>query len=185
ERVLALERGAADCAASPGRLDGSSGAGGVRRLIAQLARVPAASLAEGTRLAEGLGLASLDLVELAASFRDEYGLRLAEDRLGDATVGDLERLVQSAAGDGRGADAPPPAPADAAAAQRVAAPTPHGAGPAAAAGGVMRGGLTMPRWTRSPPARLARRCVEELVLVPFVRHYARPEVIGRENLNGA
>jgi long-chain acyl-CoA synthetase len=42
----------------------------------------------------------------------------------------------------------------------------------------------MPRWTRFPPVRLARRCIEEIVLVPFVRFYARPEVEGLEHLKG-
>ena len=82
-------------------------------MIASLARVPPESLQESTRLAEGLGFASLDLVELAASFQDEYGIRLPEDRLGAATVGDLERLVRAdTAGEGWEADGPPPGVAD-------------------------------------------------------------------------
>ncbi len=179
ERVLALERGTADGAAASRTIAGSSAAGGVRRLIAGLARVPPESLLESTRLAEGLGFASLDLVELAASFQDEYGLRLPEDRLGAATVGDLERLVRAAAaGEGWGAGEPPPAVVD--------APSADGARPASAPGRVAAlGGLRMPRWTRLPPVRLARRCFEELVLVPFVRFYARAEVRGLEHLKGA
>jgi len=43
----------------------------------------------------------------------------------------------------------------------------------------------MPRWTRLLPVRWARRCVEELILVPFVRFYARPEIVGLEHLRGA
>jgi long-chain acyl-CoA synthetase len=43
----------------------------------------------------------------------------------------------------------------------------------------------MPRWTRFGPVRWARRCIEELLLVPFVRFYARPEIVGLEHLRAA
>ncbi|HYS03555.1 MAG TPA: AMP-binding protein [Candidatus Dormibacteraeota bacterium] len=184
ERVLAVERGASGDSASR-TIERAASAGGVRRLIASLARVPPESLQETTRLAEGLGFASLDLVELAASFQDEYGLRLPEDRLGSATVGDLERLAAAAAaGEARGTGGLPSGVVDGSAGAEPARTT-RGAGPASAAGGqATRGGLRMPRWTRFPPVRLARRCIEEIVLVPFVRFYARPEVEGLEHLKG-
>src|SRR5207247_11071482 len=55
ERLLAVERGTADGAAASRTIEESAVAGGVRRLIASLARVPPESLQESTRLAEGLG----------------------------------------------------------------------------------------------------------------------------------
>jgi long-chain acyl-CoA synthetase len=179
ERILALDRGTGDGVAASPALVPSSGAGGVRRLIAGMARVPPETLLESTRLAEGLGFASLDLVELAASFQDEYGLRLPEDRLGAATVGDLERLVRAAAaGEGWGA-------VDSGSVEGASAQAPNDATPARAEGALAaRGGLRMPRWTRFPPVRLGRRCIEEMFLVPFVRFYARPEVRGLERLKG-
>jgi len=179
DRALALERDAATPAA-PGSAADPPRAGSVRRLVASLARVPPESLEETTRLAEGLGFASLDLVELAASIEEELDVRIPEDRLGEATIGDLERLVLGAA----------PAPdATIDPAHAPAAPDPLAGGAVATAAarlpGAPRGGLRMPRWTRLPPVRWARRCVEELVLVPFVRFYARPEIVGLEHLRGA
>jgi long-chain acyl-CoA synthetase len=67
---------------------------GVRRLVARVAQIDPARVESGTRLVEGLGLASLDLVELAAAFEEEYGVILPEERLNEATVGDLEQAVQ-------------------------------------------------------------------------------------------
>ncbi len=121
-----------------------------------------------------------------ASFQDEYGIRLPEDRLGAATVGDLERLVRAdTAGAGWEAEGPPPGVADSSA-DGAAVRTTGGASPASGAAHVAaHGALRMPRWTRLPPARLARRCIEELVLVPFVRFYARPEVRGLQHLKGS
>src|SRR5437867_1380286 len=92
ERALGLEHNTV-ASDAPGATQASSWTGGVRRLVAGLARVRPDSLVENTRLVEGLGFASLDLVELAGAFEDEFGVSLPEDRLGEATIGDLERLV--------------------------------------------------------------------------------------------
>ena len=174
ERVLALEGGGAAAVAHAA----SDRSGGVRRLVATLARVPPESLREDTRLAEGLGFASLDLVELTASIEEEYGVALPEDRLGQATIGDLERLIRTA-----GAGAVPPA-AGASGAEDVAAATPAGEpAPAAGRSGPTRGSLRMPRFSRLGGVRLLRRCFEEIVLVPFVRFYARPQISGLERLH--
>jgi long-chain acyl-CoA synthetase len=72
----------------------STNSKGVRRLVARVAQIDPARVESGTRLVEGLGLASLDLVELAAAFEEEYGVILPEERLNEATVGDLEQAVQ-------------------------------------------------------------------------------------------
>ncbi|MEK7798827.1 MAG: AMP-binding protein, partial [Acidobacteriota bacterium] len=185
DRILALDRDSATAAGGAAGTGGAAGVSGARRLIASLARVRPETLRDDTRLTEGLGFASLDLVELAAAFEEELGVVLPEDRLGEVTVGDLERLVASSAfpaassgGDARAAGpSGPPAP--------VASPPPQPASPsppAAAGARDGRGSLRMPRWTRLPPVRLARRAVEECVLVPFVRFFARPEIAGLEHL---
>ncbi len=194
ERIHALERAGAPGAA------GAATVSGARRLIASLARVRPETLHDDTRLTEGLGFASLDLVELAAAFEAELGVALPEDRLGEATVGDLDRLVATAASSGGEArpsgpwgpsasDASlPPKPASlpprpAPSSPQPVSPTQPDAVPLTAAiprDG--RGSLRMPRWTRLMPVRLARRAIEEIVLVPFVRFYARPEITGLEHL---
>src|SRR5262245_53395970 len=94
ERAIALERAAAS--AAPGTAADRE-PGGVRRLVASLANVRPENLQSTTRLGEGLGLASLDLVELAAAFEEEFGVSLPEERLGAATIADLERVVLAAA----------------------------------------------------------------------------------------
>src|SRR3989442_9459466 len=91
ERALALER---DTTAARGA-SAAPPASGVRGLVASMARVRPETLLDTTRLVEGLGFASLDLVELAAAIEEESGVRLAEERLGEATVGDLERIVRA------------------------------------------------------------------------------------------
>jgi long-chain acyl-CoA synthetase len=182
ERSIALERDTAP-AAAPGAAT-APWAGGVRRLVASLARVRPESMQGSTTLGEGLGFASLDLVELAAAFEEEFGVPLPEDRLGEATIRDLEQLVLTAASAGGGPAAaatqfaaPPPSETAAATAASPATPAAPARRPTAS-----RGGLTMPRWTRRWCVRCARRCIEEFVLVPFVRFYARPEIVGLEHL---
>ncbi|HYS77677.1 MAG TPA: 1-acyl-sn-glycerol-3-phosphate acyltransferase, partial [Candidatus Dormibacteraeota bacterium] len=170
ERALALEReGAA-----------ATGASGVRRLLASLARVRPNALLDTTRLADGLGFASLDLVELAAAFEEEFGVPLAEERLGETTVGDLERLVRAAASGGESplAAPRPPAPGGPETGGSAAGRR-HGAARA------RRGSLRMPRWAGRLSVRLARRVLEETVLVPFVRLHARPAIAGLEHLREA
>jgi len=183
ERVLALEHDGAASAGVPGS-GAAAGTSAVRRLLASLARVGPDTLRDDTRLVEGLGFASLDLVELAAAFEEEFGARLPEGRLGDATVGDLERLaaLATSAGGGPGAGAgarppeTPPAPGG-----------PPAAAPAPSEDLVLegRGSLPVPRWTRLWPVRLARRAIEECLMVHFVRLYARPRVEGLEHLRAA
>jgi long-chain acyl-CoA synthetase len=173
DRILALERDGASPAGGA-----AAGVSAVRRLIASLARVGPETLRDGTRLVEGLGFASLDLVELAAAFEEEFGARLPEGRLGQATVGDLERLAALAVASSGALQAEPRAPR---------APEPAASGGAAPEPLLLeRGGsLPMPRWTRRWPVRLARRAIEACLMVPFVRFYARPRIEGLEHLGEA
>jgi long-chain acyl-CoA synthetase len=179
DRIVLLER---DGAAGPGGT--AAGFSAVRRLLASLARVAPETLRDDTRLVEGLGFASLDLVELAAAFEEEFGARLPEGRLGEATVLDLERLAAmavSAGGTSRpGVGAPPPArlPGPGGAPDATPAPTDLLALES-------RGSLRMPRWTRLLPVRLARRAIEECLMIPFIRFYARPRIAGLEHLRDA
>jgi len=171
-------------------------AGGVRRLIARIARVAPDRLQDQTRLVEDLGLASLDLVEVAAGLEEEFGLTLAEDRMMAATVGELEEMARAALGGGAApAAARPPAAAGAVqAAGSVAAqalPEPEAAAgqarPVSAAwrAAVVRGALRMPRWARTWPFHVNRRLVEEGLQRPIVHVWGRPEVAGLEHLRAA
>ena len=104
EKILAAQTEGAPADGGPSTLSQ-----GVRRLVARVAQIDPARVESGTRLVEGLGLASLDLVELAAAFEEEYGVILPEERLNEATVGDLEQAVQEVSSAGTqptpGADA--------------------------------------------------------------------------------
>lgn len=190
ERILALDRdgttgaGGATGAGAAAGTGGVAGASAARRLVASLARVRPESLQDHTRLVEGLGFASLDLVELAAAFEEELGVVLPEDRLGEVTVGDLEQLVASSASAATvGGVARVAGPSGPSAPDASLPPQPGSLSPPAAAGARDgRGSLRMPRWTRLLPVRLARRAIEECVLVPFVRFFARPEIAGLEHL---
>jgi long-chain acyl-CoA synthetase len=178
-------------------------AGGVRRLVARIARVAPDRLQDQTRLIEDLGLASLDLVEVAAGLEEEFGLTMAEDRMAAVTVGELEEMARGALGGGAAGPAPAAAPSGAApsgAASRAATPK-AAAGPAPGTDGaaaerngrpaaaswsalVVRGALRMPRWARSGPFHFNRRLVEEALQRPIVHVWGRPEIRGRERLNG-
>jgi long-chain acyl-CoA synthetase len=134
DRAVALRGGGAEGAAAA-----PATAGGVRRVVSRVARVPAERLQPGTRLVEDLGLASLDLVELAAALEQEFGVTLPEDRMATATVGDLEEAGRAALD---GTPVTPPASA-AAPASVAAVGTPTNAAGAPAVGSSA---------TSSPPA---------------------------------
>jgi long-chain acyl-CoA synthetase len=170
--------------------------GGVRQLLERVARVPHERLRPETRLVEDLGLASLDLVELGAGFEEEFGMALPEEMMAAATVADLEeaaRLALTGAGGGRTrADRAGRGAGDESGA---AAPVATGSGSAPAVGttaareaaapataGRVPG---MPYWAFSSPAHLVRRALEETAYRALVYGYARPRVIGLENLSRA
>jgi long-chain acyl-CoA synthetase len=175
ERAVAMQQDPAARA----RLS-SAAFGEVRRLVAEVARVPPESLKETTLLVEGLGLASLDLVELAVALEEELGITFPEDRLARATIGDLERIARAAVS--------PASEPRSREARTVSAGTDgvvvQGAdsGSVEEEGRLRSGSLRMPRWTRRAPVRLARRLVEETLFGAIVHFFARPEVRGLEHL---
>ncbi|MFQ5878317.1 MAG: AMP-binding protein [Acidobacteriota bacterium] len=185
ERVLALRRDAS----RRGEAAGAAAPGDLRRLVAEVAKVPAADVAETAPLVDGLGLSSLDLVELTVAVEDRFGVSLPEDRLAAATVGELERIVRTAAARGVRVAAAGPAPDGS---RTAAAPVEAGSRPAAdRAGGeragprARRGALRMPRWARRLPVHLARRALQETLYRPVVLLHARPQVRGLEHLREA
>jgi acyl carrier protein len=66
----------------------------VRAAVAEHLQIETGSLAEGTSLADDLGLDSLAGIELATALEDRFALRITDDELAAVrTYGDLERLV--------------------------------------------------------------------------------------------
>jgi long-chain acyl-CoA synthetase len=180
DRVAALQGAAAATGASA---PAAAGIGGVRRVVAGVARVEPGALKETTKLVEGLGLASLDMVELAVALEEEFGVAVQEDRLATATVGDLERMIREATSPATplpgGAKMPPAVPP-------VVEATGAGEAPQSAEAPEMaiRGALRMPRWARLPPVNLARRLLEETAFQAVVHVFGRPTVEGLEHLTG-
>jgi len=175
ERILAGREKAGEAGPAPSGVPES-----LRRLVARVAGTIPERIDEKTRLVETLGLASLDLVELAGAVEEEFGVVLPDEILASATVGDLQRAVREIQsggpagpgteketsgfpGTGAGAGESPPEPAH---------PGPR-PGP---------GKLRMPRWARSAPVHLLRRLLEEALYRPVVLFQAKPEVIGLEHL---
>jgi long-chain acyl-CoA synthetase len=172
----------------------AAAAGGVRRLVARIARVTPDRLLDATRLVEDLGLASLDLVEVAAGLEEEFGLTMPEDRMAAATVGELEGMARAALGGGPAAATPAVAAAPTAGAG-TAGPLAMTEGETAAGNGrpagaswstpIVRGALRMPRWSRLGPFHFNRRLVEEGLQRPIVHVWGRPEIRGLEHLGAA
>jgi long-chain acyl-CoA synthetase len=172
-QVLSAGGGRGAAGEGAGRAAGPAAARDVRRLVARVARQEENRLDDTTRLVEDLGLASLDLVEVAAALEQEFGLTLAEDRMAAITIGELESLASDALAGAPPAAAPAAAPGT--------APAPQTDAPAA--GPVrIRGALRMPRWARSWPAHVNRRGIEECLQRPIVYLYGRPEIEGRERV---
>ncbi len=184
ERVAALHGAAAATGAGA---PAAAGIGGVRRVVAEVARVEPGALKETTRLVEGLGLASLDMVELAVALEEEFGVAVQEDRLATATVGDLERMIRDATSHAT------PLPGGAAMATAVPETPPVVETPGdreppesgAASAAAIRGALRMPRWAQLSPVHLVRRLLEETAFQAVVHVWGRPTVEGLEHLGTA
>jgi long-chain acyl-CoA synthetase len=176
ERILSSRERAA-----PGMPSASAGSGEVRRLVARVARSRAQRIDAEMRLAEDLGLGSLDLVELAVALEEEFGVVLADESMSGARVSDLERTVREVtAGRSPASSGARDAPAMEKIETAWGEPLSH-------AGALTPGRKSpgAPRWAHRLPARLARRLLQETFYRPVVLMHARPVVTGVENLREA
>ncbi len=147
---------------------GASKGEGVRstRPLAELmARVTGRAVPDLTadaNLETGLGLSSLERVELLGALEDRYQIDLSETRFAAAaTVGDLEKLLQAGRAN---------SPAGDVSQVQVAA--------------VNRRSFHYPRWTLRWPTTWVRLATHYLLARPAVFLLGWPRVIGRENLRG-
>ena len=68
-------------------------------LVTRITGRPAQNLSSGADLESGLGLNSLERVELLGALEDRYQIDLGEIKFAEAaTVGDLEKILQQAGG---------------------------------------------------------------------------------------
>jgi long-chain acyl-CoA synthetase len=107
---------------------------------------------DDARLADDLGLDSLDMVELVCRLEKRYGVSLDE-----TTIGPHMTISQIRAAASR-------------------APT------AGSAGSLRQASPSMPRWTRRIPARMLRRMLMDGVILPLFGLFCRIEVHGLDNL---
>ncbi len=149
---------------------GASAASPLSELLTRITGRPAQNLMPDANLESGLGLSSLERVELLSALEDRYQIDLSETKFANAaTVGDLERLLQDRSVAGRlalvvGKPSERPATDD----QRLtASPAFH-----------------YPGWALRWPITWLRLASHYLLARPAVFLLAWPRVIGRENLRG-
>jgi long-chain acyl-CoA synthetase len=115
------------------------------------------NLTPEANLESGLGLSSLDRVELLSALEDRYQIDLSETKFADATtVGDLEKLLQG---------------------ERGARPELHDSD-------LRYKGFHYPHWTLRWPTTWLRLASHYLLTRPAVLLLGWPRVTGRENLRG-
>ncbi len=133
-------------------------ASGVQTLVAEKAGRRPEDMRPSQRLAEELGLSSIDRIELLSSLEEQYGVELSETEMASAaTIEDLERWVH------REAETPRAAPAG-----ERSSPL----------SGIVR-------FARYWPVRLLRFAFLETVVLPLFRRYISLQVEGNlENVEG-
>ncbi|MFH1965729.1 MAG: AMP-binding protein [Acidobacteriota bacterium] len=140
------------------------------------------TISDQHRLAEDLGMSSLDRIELLTLLEEKLGLDLDEDALAAvSTWGDLRRICEPGARrreesittESAGKEASPPRAGGLPAqpgketARRQELPS-----------------LSLPRGSRHFPVRVPRFLFRTLFVIPFSRFYLRLAVSGRDNLEG-
>ncbi|HSZ62856.1 MAG TPA: AMP-binding protein [Terriglobales bacterium] len=137
-------------------------------LLTRITGRPAQNLTSDADLETGLGLSSLERVELLSALEDRYQIDLSETKFAhSATVGDLEKLLRQTSGkaDGRQSEVSKPAERPSTNDQR---PIP----------------FHYPNWTLRWPTTWLRMAARYLLMRPAILLLGWPRVTGRENLRG-
>jgi long-chain acyl-CoA synthetase len=130
-------------------------------LLTRITGRAAPNLTPDANLESGLGLSSLERVELLSALEDRYQVDLSETKFANAaTVGDLEKLLQGERDSSRRL-------------HELHAPVFHYHYP-----------YHYPRWTLRWPTTWLRLASHYLLMRPAVFLLAWPRVTGRENLRG-
>ena len=144
--------------------DGGSGLDGI--LLTLTGRSPE-SLEDDQRLAEDLGLSSLERIDMLAALEDRHGIELSETAFSAlSTVGQVRAWVAGQAGN------PVTGPAE----ERAGS---GGTQPASAAPHI-----APPRWARSRPVSMARGALRQGMFLPLFHHYIALDVAGLPILDG-
>jgi len=130
-------------------------------LLSRITGRPTPRLTPESDLEIGLGLSSLERVELLSALEDRYQIDISETNFAKATtVGELEKLLQRTGGD-RDRDNLSGSP------RRELPSVFH-----------------YPRWVLHRPVTWLRAAAQYLLIRPAVFLLGRPSIIGRENLRG-
>jgi long-chain acyl-CoA synthetase len=158
--------------------EGARSTGALAELLTRITGRTAQDFSLGANLESGLGLSSLERVELLGALEDRFQIDLSETKFADAaTVGDLERLLRSEAVDGRSSMV---------VGKQGVGKTVVGkrAGDRPIAGEVKRSVFHYPRWTLRWPTTWLRLVAHYLLARPAVFLLGWPRITGRENLRG-
>jgi len=148
--------------------------GNWRDFLVQLG-TPAERVRPEARLAEDLGISSLDRIELL-TWLETHGFLFDEQTFGQAqTVSDLEKLIQAPPH----SDHPPASPK----AGQETTPAARRDASRETQPGRAFATRTEPRWQVSWPAAIAREAAQRLLAFPLLRFYVRTEVYGLEKLS--
>lgn len=150
---------------STARIPDRDEASGLDEILLSLTRRRRDELSDQRRLAEDLGLSSLERIDMLASLEDRYGIELDEGAFSDlSTLGQVRAWVAGQAastGPGRSSDA-------------------HGAPAIERRATASR--VLPPRWARTQPVALFRGAMRRALFLPLFRHYIALSVVGLENL---
>ncbi|MDE0622000.1 MAG: AMP-binding protein [Bryobacterales bacterium] len=144
--------------------NGGSGLEGI--LLALTGRSPE-SLADDQRLAEDLGLSSLERIDMLAALEDQHGLELSETAFSTlSTVGQVREWVAGHAASPATSHTNEPAGSRA---TRPASKAPH---------------IPPPRWARNRTVSMSRGALRQGLFLPLFHHYIALDVTGVPNLDG-
>jgi long-chain acyl-CoA synthetase len=152
----------------------ASGASPLAELLTRITGRPLPNLSSDADLETGLGLTSLERVELLGALEDRYQIDLSETNFANtATIRDLEKLLQQASGKVAGRQSS----VDTRIPERPTADQPTTSDQRSTA-------FHYPRWTLRWPTTWLRLVARYVLMRPAILVLGWPRVTGRENLRG-
>ena len=150
------------------QIPGRGEATGLDEILQTLTRRSPEDLTDERRLAEDLGLSSLERIDMLSSLEEHYGIELDETRF--STLSTLGQVRAWVAGQAEGS-----------------APGPIGGAPSARATERVATAMQVrpPRWARTRPVAVMRGAIRKALFLPLFRHYIPLSVGGLQNLERA
>ena len=144
---------------------GPDGGSGLEGILLALTGRTAESLEDDQRLAEDLGLSSLERIDMLAALEDQHGIELSETAFSTlSTVGQVRAWVAGQAANRETSHADEPAGSRV---TRPASTAPH---------------ILPPRWARRRTVSMARGALRQGLFLPLFHHYIALDVAGLPSL---